>query len=230
MKKAGLTAIGSGAVLVVDERTWVIGFLRMTQEFFSHESCGQCSLACPVGAIMEEDSTAPVWRAIHDSAKHVIVQVAPSVRAALGDEFGFESGDIVTGQMTTALRTAYEVFTGKTLPRLDFEEVRGFGDIKETTIDLDGTPLKVAVAHTLKKRGKAASKGGRVHLYRGHGLPRRLHRRRTAHRHHQRRPAEAHRCPLQAGPEPAPAEEPRQSGDPGHLPGLLQQAPVPQDP
>ena len=42
MKKAGLTAIGSGAVLVVDERTSVIGFLRITQEFFNHESCGQC--------------------------------------------------------------------------------------------------------------------------------------------------------------------------------------------
>ena len=43
MKRAGLTAIGSGAVLVVDERTSVIGFLRMTQTFFSHESCGQCT-------------------------------------------------------------------------------------------------------------------------------------------------------------------------------------------
>ena len=42
MKKAGLTAIGSGAVLVVDERTSIIGFLRITQEFFNHESCGQC--------------------------------------------------------------------------------------------------------------------------------------------------------------------------------------------
>lgn len=43
MRQADLTAIGSGAVLVVDERTSVIGFLRMTQEFFSHESCGQCT-------------------------------------------------------------------------------------------------------------------------------------------------------------------------------------------
>jgi NADH-quinone oxidoreductase subunit F len=43
LRKAGLTAVGSGAVLVVDERTSVIGFLRMTQEFFSHESCGQCT-------------------------------------------------------------------------------------------------------------------------------------------------------------------------------------------
>lgn len=43
LKKAGLTAVGSGAILVVDERTSVIGFLRMTQEFFNHESCGQCT-------------------------------------------------------------------------------------------------------------------------------------------------------------------------------------------
>ena len=43
MKKADLTPIGSGAVLVVDERTSVLGFLRMTQNFFSHESCGQCT-------------------------------------------------------------------------------------------------------------------------------------------------------------------------------------------
>ena len=284
--------------------------------------CGQCSLVCPVGAIVEKDDTQGVWRAIHNGDKHVIVQVAPSVRVALGDEFGMEPGELVTGKMVTALRmlgfskvfdtnfaadltimeegselieriktggklpmitscspgwvnyvekhhpelmenlssakspqgmfgavsktyyaekmglnpqdivtvsimpctakkyeakrpelgrdgyrdvdhvlttrelakliryegvdmknlpesefdsplgtatgagaifgatggvmeaalrTAYEVFTGKTLPRLDFEEVRGFEGIKEATIDLDGTPLKVAVAHTLKR-------------------------------------------------------------------------------
>lgn len=43
MKSADLTAIGSGAVLVVDERTSVLGFLRITQQFFCHESCGQCT-------------------------------------------------------------------------------------------------------------------------------------------------------------------------------------------
>jgi NADH-quinone oxidoreductase subunit G/NADP-reducing hydrogenase subunit HndD len=283
--------------------------------------CGQCSLACPVGAIVEKDDTQGVWRAIHNGDKHVIVQVAPAVRVALGDEFGMEPGTLVTGKMVTALRmlgfnkvfdtnfaadltimeegnelleriknggklpmitscspgwvnyvekhhpelmehlstakspqgmfgavsktyyadkmgldphdivtvsvmpctakkyegkrpelgrdgyqdvdhvlttrelakliryegvdlknlpesdfdsplgtatgagaifgttggvmeaalrTAYEVFTGKTLPRLDFEEVRGFEGIREATIDLDGTPLKIAVAHTLK--------------------------------------------------------------------------------
>jgi NADH-quinone oxidoreductase subunit G/NADP-reducing hydrogenase subunit HndD len=283
--------------------------------------CGQCSLACPVGAIVEKDDTQGVWRAIHSGDKHVIVQVAPAVRVALGDEFGMEPGTLVTGKMVTALRmlgfnkvfdtnfaadltimeegnelleriknggklplitscspgwvnyvekhhpeliehlstakspqgmfgavsktyyadkmgldphdivtvsvmpctakkyegkrpelgrdgyqdvdhvlttrelakliryegvdlknlpesdfdsplgtatgagaifgttggvmeaalrTAYEVFTGKTLPRVDFKEVRGFEGIREATIDLDGTPLKIAVAHTLK--------------------------------------------------------------------------------
>ena len=287
--------------------------------------CGQCSLVCPVGAIVEEDSTAPVWRAIHASDKHVIVQVAPAVRVALGDEFGMEPGELVTGKMTTALRmlgfnkvfdtnftadltimeegselierlqnggklplitscspgwvnyvekhhpelmdnlstakspqgmfgavaktyyaervgidpknivsvsimpctakkfeasrpelgrdgyqdvdyvlttrelakliryegldlkhlpesdfdsplgtstgagaifgttggvmeaalrTAYELITGETLEKLDFEAVRGFEGIKEATIDLNGTPLKVAVAHTLKNAEK----------------------------------------------------------------------------
>ena len=284
--------------------------------------CGQCSLVCPVGAIVERDSTQAVWRAIHNGDKHVVVQVAPAVRVALGDEFGMEHGELVTGKMVTALRmlgfnkvfdtnfaadltimeegselieriktggklplitscspgwvnyvekhhpelmsnlstakspqgmfgavsktyyaekmglaphdiitvsvmpctakkfeadrpelgrdgyrdvdhvlttrelakliryegvdmrnlpesdfdsplgtatgagaifgatggvmeaalrTAYEVFTGKTLPRIDFEEVRGFEGIKEAVIDLDGTPLKIAVAHTLRK-------------------------------------------------------------------------------
>jgi len=53
------------------------------------------------------------------------------------------------GVMEAALRTAYEVVTGKTLPRLDFEEVRGLQGIKEATVDMDGTRLRVAVAHGL---------------------------------------------------------------------------------
>jgi len=66
--------------------------------------CGQCSLVCPVGAIVETDNTADVWRAIHDKSKHVIVQVAPSVRVSLGDQFGMEPGELVTGKMVTALK------------------------------------------------------------------------------------------------------------------------------
>ena len=66
--------------------------------------CGQCSLVCPTGAIVEKDDTNAVLDALQDPKKHVIVQVAPSVRVALGDAFGMEPGEIVTGQMVTALR------------------------------------------------------------------------------------------------------------------------------
>jgi iron only hydrogenase large subunit-like protein len=54
------------------------------------------------------------------------------------------------GVMEAALRTAYEVAVGKPLPTLELTAVRGFDGIKEATIDVGGTPLKVAVAHTLK--------------------------------------------------------------------------------
>ena len=66
--------------------------------------CGQCSLACPTGAIVERDATAKVLWAIQSRKKHVICQVAPAVRVALGDAFGLPPGAIATGQMVTALK------------------------------------------------------------------------------------------------------------------------------
>ena len=65
--------------------------------------CGQCSLVCPTGALVEKDDTEKVLDALQDPKKHVIVQIAPSVRVSLGDAFGMEPGAIVTGQMVTAL-------------------------------------------------------------------------------------------------------------------------------
>ncbi len=66
--------------------------------------CGQCSTVCPVGSIVEKDDTQKVWDAIHDTSKHVIVQVAPAVRVAIGDAFGMAKGSIATGKMVTALK------------------------------------------------------------------------------------------------------------------------------
>jgi len=66
--------------------------------------CGQCSLVCPTGAIVEKDDTQKVIDVLQNPKKHVIVQVAPSVRVSLGDAFKLPTGSIVTGQMVTALR------------------------------------------------------------------------------------------------------------------------------
>jgi NADP-reducing hydrogenase subunit HndD len=67
--------------------------------------CGQCVAVCPTGALTEVDHTPEVLRALADPTKTVIVQTAPAVRAALGEEFGMEPGTLVTGKMVTALRT-----------------------------------------------------------------------------------------------------------------------------
>ena len=67
-------------------------------------NCGQCITACPVGALYVKDSTKKVWELIGDENKHVVVQPAPAVRAALGEEFGLSMGTSVTGKMAAALR------------------------------------------------------------------------------------------------------------------------------
>ena len=66
--------------------------------------CGQCITACPVGALREKDETKLVWRKIQDPDTFTVVQTAPAVRVALGEEFGMEIGSNVTGKMVTALQ------------------------------------------------------------------------------------------------------------------------------
>ena len=67
-------------------------------------SCGQCISVCPTGALYEKSSIQEVAAAIADPEKHVIVQTAPAVRAALGEEFNFPIGTNVEGKMVSALR------------------------------------------------------------------------------------------------------------------------------
>jgi NADP-reducing hydrogenase subunit HndD len=66
--------------------------------------CGQCVAVCPTGALTEVDHTREVLRAIVDPSKTVVVQTAPAVRAALGEEFGMKPGTLVTGKMVAALK------------------------------------------------------------------------------------------------------------------------------
>ncbi len=66
--------------------------------------CGQCINVCPVGALMEKPDMDRVWDAIEDPDTYVVVQTAPAVRAALGEEFGEPIGTRTTGKMVAALR------------------------------------------------------------------------------------------------------------------------------
>jgi NADH-quinone oxidoreductase subunit G len=92
-------------------------------------ACGQCILACPVGALYEKDDVDAVWKALQDPAKHVIVQEAPAIRAALGEEFSLPPGSLVTGKMIAALR------------RLGFDKVFDTNFTADLTIIEEGNEL-----------------------------------------------------------------------------------------
>lgn len=66
--------------------------------------CGQCVQACPVGALTEIGYKDEVWEHLNNPKKTVIVQTAPAVRVAIGEEFGFQAGEISTGKLVAALR------------------------------------------------------------------------------------------------------------------------------
>ncbi len=92
-------------------------------------NCGQCIKFCPVGALKEKDDTEKVWDALADSDMHVVVQTAPAVRVALGEEFGMEVGTNVEGQMIAALK------------RLGFDKVFDTNFSADLTILEEGTEL-----------------------------------------------------------------------------------------
>ncbi len=67
-------------------------------------NCGQCINRCPTAALKANDPSDDVWRAIDDPTKHVVIQTAPSPRAAIGEEFGLPAGTSLTGELNTALK------------------------------------------------------------------------------------------------------------------------------
>ncbi len=90
-------------------------------------SCGQCIVACPTGALREKDDTDKVFAALADPSKHVVVGTAPSVRAQLGECFGYAPGTNTEGKMAAALR------------RLGFDGVFDVNAAADITIMEEGT-------------------------------------------------------------------------------------------
>lgn len=99
--------------------------------------CGQCTAVCPVGALKETDATQRVWRALNDNSKRCVVQVAPAIRVAIGEEFGLEPGSRVTGKLAQALRT------------LGFEDVFDTDFTADLTILEEGTEFLSRVKNAL---------------------------------------------------------------------------------
>lgn len=100
--------------------------------------CGQCVAVCPTGALTEVNETVKVFNALHNQDKHVVVQVAPSIRVAIGEMFDMDAGEITTGKIATALRRA------------------GFDAVFDTDFAADLTIMEEAseLVHRIKNGGK----------------------------------------------------------------------------
>ncbi len=133
-----------GRCIAVCSKVQGIGILSFTKRGFDTEVspafdksmaespciyCGQCINVCPVAALREKSDIERVWDAIEDTRKHVIVQTAPAVRAALGEMFGYPIGTRVTGKMVSALK------------RLGFDKVFDTNFAADLTIMEEGTEL-----------------------------------------------------------------------------------------
>ncbi len=106
--------------------------------------CGQCAAVCPVGAITEKSNIEEVWAALDDKSKTVVVQVAPAVRASLGECFGMAPGTLVTGKMVAALR------------RLKFDAVFDTNFTADLTIIEEGHELLHRLTTAVKDKGEVA--------------------------------------------------------------------------
>ncbi len=107
-------------------------------------NCGQCVNRCPTGALVERNYIEEVWDALADPNIHVVVQTAPSVRIALGEELGFDVGERVTGKLVAALK------------RLGFDSVLDTDFTADLTIVEEGYELLGRLKAVLKELDNSA--------------------------------------------------------------------------
>jgi len=107
-------------------------------------NCGQCINRCPTGALRANDPRDEIWSAIDNPKKHVVIQTAPSPRAAICEEFGMEPGTSLTGQMNTALK------------RIGFDVVFDTNFTADLTIFEEGTELILRLYKALVQKEQVA--------------------------------------------------------------------------
>lgn len=106
-------------------------------------NCGQCINRCPTGALKANDPSDEIWNAIDDPKKHVVIQTAPSPRAAICEEFGIEPGHSLTGELNTALK------------RIGFDRVFDTNFTADLTIMEEGTELLNRLKKALVDKDKS---------------------------------------------------------------------------
>jgi NADH-quinone oxidoreductase subunit G/[NiFe] hydrogenase diaphorase moiety small subunit len=100
-------------------------------------NCGQCINRCPTAALRANDPSDDIWAAIDDPKKHVVIQTAPSPRAAIGEEFGLPAGRSMTRELNTALRM------------IGFDRVFDTNFTADLTIMEEGTELLLRLKRAL---------------------------------------------------------------------------------
>lgn len=108
-------------------------------------NCGQCINRCPTGALRANDPSDEIWNAIDDPLKHVVIQTAPSPRAAIGEEFGLEPGHSMTLQLNTALK------------RIGFDAVFDTNFTADLTIIEEGTELIIRLYKALVEKDQSVA-------------------------------------------------------------------------
>ncbi|MDY0082286.1 MAG: NADH-dependent [FeFe] hydrogenase, group A6 [Ignavibacteriaceae bacterium] len=133
-----LEAIGRG------DKTHIGTFLEKPLADVICINCGQCINRCPTGALRANDPSDVIWNAIDDPTKHVVIQTAPSPRAAIGEVFGLEPGKSFTGELNTALR------------RIGFDVVFDTNFTADLTIIEEGTELILRLYKALVNKEQVA--------------------------------------------------------------------------
>ncbi|HPG56474.1 MAG TPA: NADH-dependent [FeFe] hydrogenase, group A6 [Candidatus Wallbacteria bacterium] len=140
---AELQKIGALTMAHKGGRAKIETFFNMPMSEVVCTNCGQCINRCPTGALTERNYVEEVWNSLSDPDKHVVVQTAPAVRVGLGEHFGLNPGERVTGKMVGALRM------------LGFDKVFDTNFTADLTIMEEGTELLTRLKSVVKEGKKA---------------------------------------------------------------------------